>query len=186
MGTMRVNTGLIVVMLLSSVTMHSRLVAAAGSNAGVEARAEAAEVVGKVAQSNCGPDTFSKRSGLHFGEIDISYWQYKGFSWKLKEDPLTEADRLNGIQWHGTLDIKARVYREYSRAFGDSESWSAWRNFSGVKIQFVLTKAHGQWDVVPEDSLEPVGNEAPSCDELKAILPKEELGSKSVRPKGEH
>lgn len=43
----------------------------------------------------------------------------------VKETPLTPADKLNGIEWRGTLDVSAAAHRQYDENVG---RWSEWRD----------------------------------------------------------
>src|SRR5688500_16805694 len=83
---------------------------------------------------------FGSDRGCHFAardaEDDVEFQQYKGIEREEKEDPLEEADRLNGIVWKGTLFFSAsasRIWRSKAAPLdGLKAGWSEWRSVRGA------------------------------------------------------
>lgn len=141
---------------------------------GGEAKGRAQELIKKIVQSNCSTDFFSKKhySGGGISDPSNYYWQYKGLTWSIVTTQVSEADELNAIEFRGYLNIEARVIRSYSESpLASAPKWTAWRDFKGTKIKFHLEKKSGQWSVLSDSLTQEIGDEAPSCEELREILP---------------
>lgn len=50
-------------------------------------------------------------------------YQLKNASFYVKETPLTEATKLNGIEWQGRIVIIATAHR---KRYTDNSGWSSW------------------------------------------------------------
>ncbi len=57
---------------------------------------------------------------------------------------LSEVDRLNGVEWRGTLGITATASREYN-----DNQWSEWGPFFGdLRLAISLEKRNGKWSAM--------------------------------------
>jgi hypothetical protein len=88
------------------------------------------------------------------------------------KSPLTEADKLNGIEWEGSITIMAVAHREY---FKSSGGWSGWIDgapyrasdsplLGGWLLDSTLYKQKGRWNVDEETYDSRVTK--PSCSEI--------------------
>ena len=59
--------------------------------------------------------------------------------------PLSEADKLNGLEWSGSVELTAKASRNKTRISGDK--WSQWQNGMASGGGFHLEKRNGQWKV---------------------------------------
>jgi hypothetical protein len=143
--------------------------------------------------TQCGDDYFSKqvipqppnvfaREKTARKSVPEAYTieQYHQFTTSITPKPLTTADTLNGIEWHGTIDVSAAAKREFSH--GQSAllakpdvwtDWQAmktnapeWRGWPGIwaGLRFYIAKKQGQWTVAGESER----RQAPDC----ATIPK--------------
>lgn len=96
--------------------------------------------------SKCGEFHYGRtwiRIGLPVADV---IFQYKDLEIETKPGKITEADKLNGIEWKGTSYLKPSAYRycDYK-----TKKWTAWRN--GVPSQPTvyanLIKQRGEWSV---------------------------------------
>lgn len=77
---------------------------------------------------------------------------------------LTEADRLNGIEWRGTFSFLCSTFRSHQNG-----QWSQWNNGTIFNVLFPkldsqpMRKIHGTWEFGGDESakLEPL-----SCDQV--------------------
>jgi hypothetical protein len=69
-------------------------------------------------------------------------------------DSLSEADKLNGLEWQGSVGLcaeAARSYCDYSYPVQPANSWSAWRpgEFGSGRILGInCEKRNGKWKIV--------------------------------------
>jgi hypothetical protein len=72
--------------------------------------------------------------------------QYKDLVFETKPGKVTEADKLNGIEWKGSSYLTPAAYRVYSYK---SKEWEQWRNGApiGVSTYANLIKQRGEWSV---------------------------------------
>jgi hypothetical protein len=106
--------------------------------------------------------------------------EFKGVSFVITTLNVTQADKLNGIEWSGILDLYSTAFR--TKGPQDS-GWGEWENGSGDRreagasccareayagIGIDLVKQRGTWlyHGVPIERLEVI---KPSCDEAKKI-----------------
>ncbi len=68
--------------------------------------------------------------------------EFKGFAHVQTEDSLTDADKLNGLEWSGRTFLRANMYRAWA-----SGHWSQWYDASGLAIgsSETLFKRNGLW-----------------------------------------
>ncbi|PYS45571.1 MAG: hypothetical protein DMF68_21930 [Acidobacteria bacterium] len=90
--------------------------------------------------TKCGDSYFSSED---FRGI-ITQHEYKGVSFVAKgSGPSTEADRLNGIEWNGVVQQRARLQRDNHEGV-----WSDWKSSGGYDIG--ATKRQGRWLVTQD------------------------------------
>ena len=97
---------------------------------------------------------FSKCDDYYYGRsitrvglrIMDALYQYKDLNIETKPGKLSEADKLNGIEWKGTSYLNPKVYREY---LYDLKKWGKWNNGepSGPPVYVNLIKRRGEWSV---------------------------------------
>jgi hypothetical protein len=98
----------------------------------------------------CGEDYFSNFdndfSAIYVSKYGLSrkkgLFQFKNLSYSLKEDPVTSTEKLNGIEWKGTIASRYTQFRYY-----DGKTWSPWED---VLIQFSDELMKGISDVLNE------------------------------------
>jgi len=75
--------------------------------------------------------------------------QAKGITFDVRSRPGSEADKLNGVDWSGDVEVYARVARR--RGFGSGDSWGEWEkgNPKGVFLYFCskVEKKNGKWTI---------------------------------------
>lgn len=93
-----------------------------------EAERKAQEYIERtVTRCGDGDYTIARWGEKFYGNL-VQQWallHLKNPSPVVKETPLTPADELNGIEWRGTLDIRAVAHRQYDEGAG---RWSEWRD----------------------------------------------------------
>jgi hypothetical protein len=126
---------------------------------------------------------FSKRLLTKCGNDLYSYWgiknqqalewiivEFKGLSAEVKSQPLSHTDKIKGVEWQGSGNIRQESWRIYHEKTG----WSVWQltpqNESG---RLFLGKKKGKWIVIPNGSLEETMRFAKpiACEKL-ATIPK--------------
>jgi hypothetical protein len=88
----------------------------------------------------------------------------KGIAFKALQSPMgvSSADRLNGIDWSGTVEIDATVYRK--KPIDRSGDWGEWKNgLPGIPFPYNLQKKKGQWTIQESETL---SDRPPSPEEL--------------------
>jgi hypothetical protein len=69
--------------------------------------------------------------------------QLKGLQWRTKMDALSEADRLAGIRWKGTIEYAATSLRRHESGKG----WSQWEDATGAIIyDQAVQLRNGKWE----------------------------------------
>jgi len=92
---------------------------------------------------------------------------YKGISIETRAHPLSDADRLNGIEWKGDVVFCYHLKREYKDEWRKGLVWQDWeleRN-EGLGTEFMsvsLEKKNGEWSGSPHGS----GYHAPKLSEI--------------------
>jgi hypothetical protein len=137
-----------------------------------EAEAEAHKYL-RTILTPCGEDYVSKHTiptAPHAYMIE----QYHQLTTTMTPTPLTIADTLNGIEWHGTVAVSASANREFPhglRVFRTKlNTWTEWQamnpdprmeDYPGVwaGLRFSLVKQQGQWTISGRS--EP--RQAPDC-----------------------
>ena len=93
-------------------------------------------------------------SGKVSGELGkYTVWQFKGFTWNLESEEVTERDSLNGIDWKGQINIHAKYFRKY-RIYGSDVTgsgldfcgyWYAWEMMPESGLFIRLKRQNGDW-----------------------------------------
>jgi hypothetical protein len=82
--------------------------------------------------------------------------QVKGARLVAYREPLTEADRLNGLEWHGVVRLTALAYRVHETRSGKAPQWSPWKNGAPILLlgegyaasyDRQLERRQGKWQV---------------------------------------
>jgi hypothetical protein len=104
--------------------------------ASVDAEAkEAAKQLWKAVTSRCG-DTIIYNGG----KLVDSLTQYKGTEFDIQAQKLTEADKLNGIEWAGSVKLRSEARRTLY-----SSGWTEWLALKDG-LSFAIRKTNGIWD----------------------------------------
>ena len=98
---------------------------------------------------------------IHKGSWYTSYpngfmAQFKNVRHEVEAGEVTKADKLNGIEWKGSITYTCDVYRDYNaRDFNfKKKGWQDWKNCNGgLILNFILVKKAGSWQLQPTDSL---------------------------------
>jgi hypothetical protein len=99
------------------------------------------------------------------GDQYNSLQQVGGFTWFVRREKLTEADRRNGIEFRGTLVLTGTVSRTYDFK---REAWGAWLN-GGEFRRFYLSKSKGTSWRIAADSPNTEYKKA-SCESIRKFL----------------
>jgi len=91
-------------------------------------------------------------------EDRIRVKELKSAAFGIEPEPLSEADRLNDIQWKGFTTVKWKASRSRWGPKGIGEDWGEWKDDSdafrgGPMSATPLVKKNGQWFVVNPDYL---------------------------------
>jgi len=134
-----------------------------------EAQAEAAKIVEELVRPLSDGTSMGMEERRPFGAAPTAlYRQYSEFNWRLVEEPLSPADRLNGLTWKGRINWTMAAYRELSTS-ASPKCWSSWRDVSpSSSPQLSLRKVRGQWEKSPRDSS--MGNKLPTQAEADEAL----------------
>ena len=93
------------------------------------------------------------------------YYAFKGLRVGVTPDYLTEADRLNGVEWKGRTEIVWSAERE--NLYG---TWSDWQN--GIMMSTTrsldrpMVKRKGQWSFPGNMMIDPKEWKTVNCDKL--------------------
>jgi hypothetical protein len=112
--------------------------AGAGPNVPSEALDAAKAQILDVSFKNCGEfwgSVYKKLNPLDF--TPTGEFQFKNLKMTVEGDrmPLTEAQKMNGIQWMGLINFSADVSRE--RSIG-AKDWSPWNDGFGAPYNTIL------------------------------------------------
>ena len=66
---------------------------------------------------------------------------------RLGSEAISEADRLNGIQWKGNVGFVAKLWRAYIIYNSGLEKWEDWRDGGLFVPDVTLTLRNGKWSV---------------------------------------
>ena len=138
------------------------------SNLGQEASIQAANHW-NLLYTVCGGTRFSQIFyGPAYGDKKgfQSLYEWQGLNWNVLARPLSDADRLNQIDWDGTSEVHTVAYRVQLKGQG----WRPWVQFNNFTVarRLIMTKVMGQWrlheDNVGDSSEVPI-----NCQEVSNI-----------------
>lgn len=159
--------GLMAVQLILICSIHCDLVLASVSSASVdlntEAAAEAKKFIEARASLYASGEWFSKRNAFHSTN---QYFQIKQLSYSITEDTLTVVDRLNGVEWKGSMVLRADAVRNIYYPYESADKWSEWSAYKTVNL--VFKKKRGTWRF--DSAGWSWGGMIPSATEIEQIL----------------
>jgi hypothetical protein len=122
----------------------SSLTGAGGSSLNAEARREA-EKFWAAQITKCG-DSYYRKEVLIKKDGYVIYYQMKGPKVEVLPQPMSEADRLNGIEWKGSTAFVPAASRIWNT---DKKGWSDWgKGAWGVPdLNYGMNKVKGAWNV---------------------------------------
>jgi hypothetical protein len=122
----------------------SSLTGAGGSSLDSEARREA-EKFWAAQVTKCG-DSYYRKEALIKKDGYVIYYQMKDPKVEVLPQPVSEADRLNGIEWKGSTAFVPGASRTWNT---ERKSWSDWgKGAWGVpELNYGMGKAKGEWSV---------------------------------------
>jgi hypothetical protein len=100
---------------------------------------QAAEQFWYSALTKCG-DSYYAKDNREITGFELLTYQFNDPSVELWSRKLTEADRLNGLEWDGSATLRAKTSRSHVG------NWGEWRNgsiFTGNTV--VMKKVRGRW-----------------------------------------
>jgi hypothetical protein len=105
-----------------------------------EAKAEA-EKFWATQITKCGDSYFRK---LELNKGGESWYELKEPLVRISPAHTSDADRLNGLDWHGNIYLETKVSRTW-----ESDRWSAWENGvnRGDGFYCHMEKAKGKWNI---------------------------------------
>lgn len=120
-------------------------------------------------------DTFiEKISGSNPEGTYVRFLQVKGVKEVISPDPISEADRLNGLTWSGKFDWTAEVSRniivkQYSKDL-PTPSIEPWVQGGRQAFAYTATQTNGKWQV--RDDLEAIDGirSRPTEQEMQMLL----------------
>jgi hypothetical protein len=77
---------------------------------------------------------------------DKEFFEIKEPEARLAPRKVTDADRLNGVEWLGMVALEAKAVRVWGSRLGH---WEAWSNGAGrlSDREYPMKKVNGRWDV---------------------------------------
>lgn len=111
----------------------------------------------------CG-DSYFNAEGIRMSQKAEKITQLKDVSFNLSKDPVSDVDRMNGLEWSGTVNVQAKAMREYYTEF--KYPWDAWKQAAGPTI--TVRKGKSGWDA--RYIANPIDRQRrPTCDEVAKI-----------------
>jgi len=129
-------------------------------NANTEAQEQAQKFV-EAQLTRCGDSSYGVRKIAN----DNSLYQFKGPKVSVKDQELTQADKLNGIEWKGSSTFSAEAWRVYDV----TGKWGPWRQgFTslGVGLGVTMYKQEGHWKFGSDGNVKPNSYEKADCSKL--------------------
>lgn len=104
--------------------------------------------------TKCGNSHYTK--DLDPGGYPLGLYEFKNLSIQITASPLTEADKLNGIEWKGTVILVAKATRAFKvpgmleggKVGATKQEWLDWESGAKIDHQSVygsLLKKKGRW-----------------------------------------
>lgn len=152
--------------LVTVMTLAAALFYVSCSSASVlpNADAEAQEQALRFAEAQltrCGDSYF----GVRKIASDNGLYQFKNPKVSVKSQDLTQADKLNSIEWKGNSTFTAEAWRLYDV----TGKWGPWRQgFTslGVGLGVTMYKQKGQWKFGSDGNLKPNSFEKVECSKV--------------------
>jgi hypothetical protein len=93
--------------------------------------------------TKCGTDYYRQAEIKNAGS---EFYQIKEPMVRLAPWKVDDADRLNGIEWHGMIALEAKATRGWDSGLGH---WETWSNGAGrlSDHEYPMQKVNGQWSV---------------------------------------
>lgn len=154
--SLRASIGLFATLLLTS--SCSILPGSGGSTLDKEAD-NAARQYWETGLTECSDSFYGKHSFTSFilRPTRRNYlYQFKDVEFEVKGKPLTEADKLNNVEWRGAASFSYKAWRYYDL---DQKEWNKW--ISGKPIMeappnvVAIRKQNARWIIGGEDSKHP-------------------------------
>jgi hypothetical protein len=124
--------------------------------------------------TKCGDSHYTKDFGPGDGLLGL--YEFKGLSIKITASPLTEADKLNGIEWKGTVILVAKASRAFKvpgvaegQLFAREKVWLNWENGAKIDHQTVsgsLAKRKGRWHLQLQTGVMGLNLKPVKCSEI--------------------
>jgi hypothetical protein len=89
--------------------------------------------------TKCG-DSYYAKDNREIAGAELLTYQFNEVSVTVSPDRLTEADRLNGVEWDGFAILRAKTSRSHL------SGWGPWRDgsvFTGNSV--ILKRVNGRW-----------------------------------------
>lgn len=114
-----------------------KLVPGGVSNPAISAEAQTeAEKYWNSLLTKCGGTTYGRENRQ---PVDLIY-EFRDLSIRIKPRQLTEADKLNGLQWSGDASLESKTSRELIK-----DKWGPWKQGSIWLNSEKMEKINGQW-----------------------------------------
>lgn len=121
-------TGVVLLAVLFGFSIYSNTDTRTHGDLDDEAQTRAREYLDRI-MAKCGWEYYSEAAWTELMEGKIfnqrALFQLKSPTPIVKNSPISKADELNGIQWHGSMVIIAVAHRRYDEY---TRSWSAWQD----------------------------------------------------------
>jgi hypothetical protein len=150
-----INTLVIALVLLESLFLYS---CSKSDPPGAEpvtsdAKTAAAEFWGKRI-TKCGDSAYTVMKDQGGGTLAILEFKNVSFTIIRSNSPISEADKLNGIEFKGTTLLVAKATRAFKTpmGFGQKQQWMEWANGAqdqGQDIYASIVKKKGRWVIEP-------------------------------------
>lgn len=130
------------------------------SNSDTEARDQAQKFV-EAQFTRCGDSYYGIRKVAN----DNGLYQFRNPKVSVKSQELTQADKLNGIEWRGSSNFSAEEWRMYS-VTGEWTSWREGFTSLDVGLSVNMYKENGQWKFGATVDLTPNSYEKVDCSKI--------------------
>lgn len=120
--------------------------------------------------TKCGDSYFGNTLGLR---------EYKGVEFTVKKIDLSDADRLNGIEWKGIVSISFKLTRSYNTLTRKWDDWGSSENpflsgFAALPGPFQIERRKGKWGGVNLSLPSvPSSQKKATCDDIPGENPSE-------------
>ena len=93
--------------------------------------------------TKCGDSYYRE---IQYKQKDVVFYEYKEPSVHVASATVTEADRMNGIEWQGRISLESKLSRIWGSDLGH---WQQWSNGLGDTRDnsYRMKKVKGQWNI---------------------------------------